>query len=94
MAEGLGLGSGRTGMGGSDRKGVEESNDSQGSGSGVTVITGSLWGSRAQSSHDPKCRTGGIANMLTSLLLEKLLELERSVGHTDPLQLRAMLMEA
>jgi hypothetical protein len=32
--------------------------------------------------------------MLTSLLLEKLLEIERSVGHTDPLQLRAMLMEA
>jgi hypothetical protein len=32
--------------------------------------------------------------MLTSLLLEKLLEIERSVGHTDPLQVRAMLMEA
>ena len=32
--------------------------------------------------------------MLTSSLLEKLLEIERRVGSTDPLQLRAMLMEA
>jgi hypothetical protein len=32
--------------------------------------------------------------MPTTKLLEKLLEIERSLGHADPLTIRAMLMEA
>jgi len=39
----------------------------------------------------PEAATAGISS---TLLLEKLLKIERAVGHADNLELRAMLMEA
>lgn len=60
---------------------------------GVIAITGRFPGPQHNRHTLRECGQA-VLMMLTSLLLEKLLEIERRVGHADALEIRSMLMEA
>jgi len=59
----------------------------------LMAVTGKRAGSPAQSPYSLELVLPG-PYMLTTILLEKLLEIERQVGHADNLAIRNMLMDA